>query len=135
MDLTNKQKIGTNFKTENIFIATLSATPKNEQWRLPEDLYRLLKSWECATLKGHYDIFYKDGDKYVCFLDEGPKIVVGDNSDGMGIMTNIVPVWEYFSEDELFEVMVNDRTMAIGYTNMEALIRYNLDYNVLKIKP
>lgn len=135
MNLTNHQKIGTHFKKENIFIATLSATPKNEQWRLPDETYRLLKSCEGVSIEEQHDVFYKDGDKYVCFFDEGPKVVVGDNSDGMGVMSNIVPVWEYFAEDELFEVMVNDSFMAIGYTNMMALARYNVDYNLRKIKP
>ena len=130
MTMNDKQKIGTHFKKENIFLATVSCTKKNIQMGLEQELYKkLLTAGIDIGACEMFDIFYKDGDTYLRFFVEGVEKYAGDDSDGMGALHNIVPVWKYFSEDELFETKLEDGSMAIGYTNQKPLNRYNYEYN------
>lgn len=39
-----------------------------------------------------FDIFYKDETGYTRFVEEGPETFVGDNSDGKGFISNVVPI-------------------------------------------
>ena len=131
MELINQQKIGTHFNKENIFLATVSATEKNVKMGLPEGVYETLLGVGLDPSKCKmYDIFYKEGDVYLRFFVEGVQTYVGDNSDGMGTLQNIVPVWQYFSEDELFEIQLDGGAMAISFTNREPLDKYNKEYNL-----
>ncbi len=76
-----------------------------------------------------FDVFYKDDRGYTRFLEEGPETFAGDNSDGKGIIRNVVSVWEYYSEEQIFECMLNNSFMAICVWDMEPLYKYNEDYN------
>lgn len=130
MELTNQQKIGTHFNKENIFLATVFCTEKNIKLGLSDEVKeKILRAGVNVSDIEMFDIFYKDGDIYLRFFLEGVETYAGDNSDGMGVLRNIVSVWDYFSEDELFEEQLSDGSMAIGFTNEEALNMYNRKYN------
>ena len=136
MKVSNQQKIGTYFKKENIFIATVSASNTDIKEILksktdgkgPEELMALLVDKGYISSE-QFDIFYKDDKGYTRFLEEGPETFAGDNSDGKGIVRNVVPIWEYYSEEEVFECMLNNEFMAICVLDIEPLYKYNDDYN------
>lgn len=136
MKVSNQQKIGTYFKKENIFIATVSASNTDTKEILksktdgkgPEELMALLVDKGYISSE-QFDIFYKDDKGYTRFLEEGPETFAGDNSDGKGIVRNVVPIWEYYSEEEVFECMLNNEFMAICVLDIEPLYKYNDDYN------
>ena len=131
MALTNHQKIGTHFKKENIFLATVSATQNNLKMGLPEGIYEnLLEAGVDVNKCLMFDVFYKEGDVYLRFFEEGVETYAGDNSDGMGTLRNIVPVWDYFLEDELYETRLADGSMAIGFTNEMSLYKYSKEYSM-----
>ena len=111
MEISKEQKIGTHFKKENIFLATVVSVSN------------VFLSSE------QFDIFYKDDRGYTRFVEEGPETFVGDNSDGKGIVRNVVPIWEYYSKEQVFECMLNNEFMAICVLDIEPLYKYNNDYN------
>lgn len=136
MEVSNQQKVGTCFKKENIFLATVSGTNTDTKKMLkskmddevPEDFLGSLVdkgfiSWE------QFDVFYKDEHGYTRFAEEGPETFAGDNSDGKGIVRNVVSIWEYYSEEQVVECMLNNEFMAICILDMEPLYKYNDDYN------
>ena len=122
MELSNKQKIGTHFKKENIFLATVSASKADTKEILTSKLEGIISSEQ-------FDVFYKDDTGYTRFLEEGPEIFAGDNSDGKGTIRNVVSVWEYYSEEQIFECMLDNKFMAICVLDMDPLYKYNEDYN------
>lgn len=135
MATTNQQKIGTYFKKENIFLATVYATEKNTKRLLNAESFQALQEAlaeagtglsKCTT----FAVFYKEGDVYLRFYEDGMETYAGDNSDGMGILTNVVSVWDYFSEDELYETRIVDGTMVIGVTDVRPAYKYYHEYNV-----
>lgn len=135
MELTNLQAIGTHFKKENIFLATIFP---NEEYVLNEIkakykikyFHGILKHWIKRKIVEYneVDIFYKDEKGYTRYIGEGPDTYVGDNSDGKGYIKNVVSVWDYYSEEELLEAMVDGEFMAI-VDKGEGLDKYNADYN------
>ena len=76
-----------------------------------------------------FDVFYKDDMGYTRFVEEGPETFVGDNSDGKGIIRNVVSIWEYYSEEQVLECMLNNEFMAICVLDMDPIYKYNDDYN------
>ena len=54
--------------------------------------------------------------------------VTRDNSDGRGYVKNVVPAWDYCSEEDLMEAMVNGEFMAI-VDKGEGLEKCNKEYN------
>ena len=131
MVLTTHKKIGTHFKKENIFLATVYATEKNTKSLLnAEALQTLQEALAEAGTDTMYDIFYKEGDVYLHFCEDGVETYVGDNSDGMGVLTNIVSVWDYFSEDELYETRLADGTVVIGVADEGPAYKYYHEYNM-----
>ena len=136
MGLSNRQKIGTHFKKENIFLATVSASNTNAEEILKSKLggkvtEKLIASFvEKGIISSElFDVFYKDDTGYTRFAEEGPETFAGDNSDGKGIIRNVVSVWDYYSEEQIFEYMVDNQFMAICLLDMEPLYKYNEDYN------
>ena len=136
MEVSNRQKIGTHFKKENIFLATVSTSNT--------DTKELLKSKVDGKMPGEtidflvdggfvsseqFDVFYKDNTGYTRFVEEGPETFAGDDSDGKGIIRNVVSIWEYYSEEQVLECMVNNEFMAIFILDVEPLYKYNDDYN------
>ena len=131
MALIKKLEIGTHFRKENIFLATVSLNDKNSKMAIDNIMLEKLSKYgveigECEM----FGIFYKEGDVYLRFFLEDVQTYVGDNSDGMGVLRNIVPVWDYFSEDELFEVQIYDGSIVIGFTTEDPLTRYNFECNL-----
>ena len=136
MDFGNENAIGNYFKKENIYLCTV--TDYNDPSLLDELKQKYVfipkKTLEFFLNNGiisseQYDIFYKTEEGYTRFLEEGYETFKGDNSDGKGFVENIIPVWDYFKEDELFEIMINGKIM-IGSTTIEPLEKYNEDYNL-----
>lgn len=140
MKLTNLQNIGTNFQKENVVLATIVGLRDKQK----KDLEARMKEVEgdenikkdildiflnSAITYEEVDIFYKGENCYTRFVEEGPETFVGDDSDGKGFIRNVIPVWDYYSEDELKEVLVNDIFISIVATTMEPLKKYNDDYN------
>lgn len=139
MRVSNKQKIGTHFKKENIFLATVSSSNADNKEtlkskmsdmdsKIPEVLMALLVDKNFISSE-QYDVFYKDDTGYTRFVEEGPETFAGDNSDGKGIVRNVVSIWEYYSEEQVFECMLNNKFMAICVSDMNPLYKYNEDYN------
>lgn len=137
MEASNRQKIGTHFKKENIFLATVSGNTADTKEILKSKVDGKVSDGilECLVDSSvfsseQYDIFYKDDSGYTRFVEEGPETFVGDDSDGKGIIRNIISIWDYYSEDQVFEVMINNEFMAICTLDDEPLERYNQDFNL-----
>ena len=136
MEVSNKQKIGTHFKKENIFLATVSESNTDTKetlkskmnGKVPEGLMALLVDKGIISSE-QFDVFYKDDMGYTRFVEEGPETFAGDNSDGKGTIRNVVSVWEYYSEEQIFECMLDNKFMAICVLDMDPLYKYNEDYN------
>ena len=136
MIVSNQQKIGTHFKKENIFLATVSVNNADAKEMLKskaddkvsKDLKSLLVDKGLISSE-QFDIFYKDDMGYTRFVEEGPETFVGDNSDGKGIIRNVVSIWEYYSEEQVLECMLNNEFMAICVLDMDPIYKYNDDYN------
>lgn len=140
MKLTNLQNIGTTFKKENIVLATFVGLRDKQKKDLEaimkevdgdENIKRdiLEKFLDSIVTYEEVDIFYKDENGYTRFVEEGPETFVGDDSDEKGFIRNIVPIWDYYSEEEVKEVLVNDTFISIVCTTMEPIKKYNDDYN------
>lgn len=136
MKVSNKQKIGTHFNKENIFLATVSTNETvvkkmfNSRMKVKvlEDFVSFMVDKGVVAIE-EFDVFYKDNTGYTRFLEEGPVTYAGDNSDGKGFIRNVVSIWEYYSEDQVMECRVNDKFMSIGILDMNPINQYNKDYN------
>lgn len=136
MEATKQKKIGTNFKKENIFLATISANNNDTKemlkskmsGKVSEDLMESFVK-DGVISSEEFDVFYKDENGYTRFVENGPETFVGDNSDGKGTIRNVVSIWEYYSEEQILECMLNNEFMAICVLDVEPLYRYNNDYN------
>ena len=139
MTVSNQQKIGTHFKKENIFLATVSTSNvdtkemlkskmSGRDSKVPEDLMELFVDKGFISSE-QVDIFYKEDMGYTRFGEEGPETFAGDNSDGKGIVRNVVSIWDYYSEEQVTECMLNNEFMAICVYDMAPLYKYNEDYN------
>lgn len=136
MKVSNQQKIGTHFNPENIFLATVSASNTDTKEMLKSKTNGKIPEALIASFvdKGffsseQFDVFYKDDTGYTRFVEEGPETFAGDNSDGKGLLRNVVSIWEYYSEEQIVECMLNNEFMAICVLDMEPLYKYNNDYN------
>lgn len=104
--ITEKAKIGNHFKREKIFLATLETANK---------------------AKTIIDIFYKeDNGGYTRFLETGPQTFSEENS----VLSNIVPVWDYYMENELFEARIDHNFMAICAWDESPLSKYKKDFGI-----
>lgn len=139
MIVNNQQKIGTHFKKENIFLATVSESKVDTKETLkskmvgvdskvPENLMDLFVDVGFITSE-QVDVFYKDDTGYTRFVEEGSETFAGDNSDGKGIVRNVVSIWNYYSEEQVTECMLNNEFMVICVSDMAPLYKYNEDYN------
>lgn len=133
MNVTNDWDIGTHFKKENVYLATIFKYDNNSSAnKIGKDFkgLRSVISSKKNKCSKYADVFYKDNKGYTRFLESGPETFVGDNSDGKGIIGNIIPIWKYYSEDQVFECLVNDEFKAICVTDMSPLNKYDEDYNM-----
>ena len=142
MRIENRGPIGNHFKKENIFLCTVTdngqslvsqlkekiSIPEN----IPEEVLELLIN-NGVISNQQYDIFYQDENGYTRFVEEGPETFKGDNSDGKGIIENVVSVWDYYDEEDLFEGIVNGN-LVILVGRLEPLEKYNEDYNLQEVK-
>lgn len=139
MKVSNEQKIGTYFNKNNIFLATVLDSPTNTKEfleaktdsKIPDEMKCIVDMLinVGAVSSEQYDVFYKDEKGYTRFVEEGAETFIGDNSDGKGIIRNVVSIWDYYSEDQVFEVLVNDEFMAICILDVAPLEKYNNDFN------
>ncbi len=136
MEVNSKQKIGTHFKKENIFLATLSANNTDTKemlkskidGKIPNDLLSFFVDTSVISFD-QYDVFYKDDMGYTRFVEEGPETFAGDNSDEKGFIRNVVSIWDYYSEEQVFECMLNNQFMAICVSDTDPLNKYINDCN------
>lgn len=143
-----KNPIGTTFKKENIFLATVDypMTPdevdaflKNQGYdvsAMPEgkNFLELIGMAPGSFSRQEVDIFYKDENGYTRFFVEGNETIAGDDSDGKGKIYNIVPACKYYRVYELVEG-VNDKgepciVDCVGEGENNPLNLYNRDYNL-----
>ena len=137
--ITSHQKIGTNFKKENVFLATIveNAADTKESLKTEFDTMDSKEKKDFLSLliqKGtlsseEVDLFYKDEKGYTRFVDGKPETIAGDNSDGKGVIKNIVPFWEYYSEEQIEEVVADGKYNVICVTDIAPLQKYTEDYN------
>ena len=133
----NKWKVGKYFKRENIYLGIL--TYDEEVWfdklreESPahlgdcsdEDLRMLIEN---EIFEDHdYGLFYKYDDHYMRFNYDCDTLI-GDNSDGLGTLTNLVPIWDYFNDDEVFETFLNGNPY-VQIDSYAPLKKYDKDYN------
>lgn len=140
-----KNPIGTTFKKENIFLATVKFPIESNELNVSlkkhgcdvsttPDGKKLIEIFKGAIKRLEIDIFYKDEKGYTRFLMEGNETFAGDGSDGKGILFNIVSAWDYYLENELCE-MVNDKGEPVIADKLKddennPLRRYDYDYNL-----
>lgn len=135
MRVSNEAKIGTHFKRENIFLATIVDNADQTEEVVKGKANGLVKNILGKLIKAgaikseQFDIFYKDENGYTRYVAEGPETFVGDNSDGKGVICNVVPIFDYYTEDMVKEVMINESFYAIVVKSEEPLYKYNEDYN------
>lgn len=118
--------IGTTFKKENVFLATVDVPGGHREVpNLPKEISRFLFTQE-------YDIFYKDEKGYTRFLMEGNETFAGNGLDGKGFLYNIVSAWKYYKEEDLCETTNSKGEECIASTidpTEDPIEQYNLDYN------
>lgn len=142
-----KKPIGTTFKKENIFLATVDCPMEKEKVNtiinnVGCDLSTISKEKNLLGLvtsaftRKEFDIFYKDEKGYTRFLMDGNETFVGDGSDGKGKLYNIVSAWDYYRDNELCEIENDKGEPAIcdvsGKNEDDPLHKYNRDYNLNK---
>lgn len=134
--ITNVQQIGNYFQKDNIFLATISDVKQEETKDMlgscvcvSKELLEILMTKTLISSE-QIDIFYKDENGYTRFLDDGPEVFAGDNSDGKGFIKNVVSIWKYYKEDQVEEGKINDNFMAILPKVIEPLYDYNKDFNL-----
>ncbi len=134
--ITNVQQIGNYFQKDNIFLATISDVKQEETKDMlgscvcvSKELLEILMTKTLISSE-QIDIFYKDENGYTRFLDDGPEVFAGDNSDGKGFIKNVVSIWKYYKEDQVEEGKINDSFMAILPKVIEPLYDYNKDFNL-----
>ena len=135
MKLDNVQKIGTHFKKENIFLATVLASEKDAK----ETLKSKIDSHIQQSLLDYFvnqgviaveqvDVFYKNKKGYTRFVEEGSETFAGNGTDGKSKLNHIVPIWDYYSEDQVVEGYL-DNEPIICVTDTSPICKYNEDYN------
>ena len=143
-----KNPIGTTFKKENIFLATVDCPmERDEVDSILKDRgcdlssitggEKLLDITAASFTQQEFDIFYKDENGYTRFLMEGNETFVGDGSDGKGKLYNIVSAWDYYSDNELCEIENDKGEPAIccligDEDENNPIYKYNRDYNLNK---
>lgn len=135
MELINITPIGIDFNIDNIFLATIKDMPKQDTLKSleekdidinDENLVEVVSMGFISTEQ--VDIFYRTRFGYVRYSDEGPELFVGDNSDGKGTICNIVPILDYYNEEQIGEATYgNSRIIVVD--DIEPLRKYNNDYN------
>lgn len=138
--------VGNHFKKENIFLGTLRRNKIDKSHYLVEQIKEKYPFFSKKTIVEFInrliiggaieiedcDIFYKDENGYISFSEEGALTLKGDNSDGKGTIKNLVPIWDYYKEDEVFEVVVNGKTILSSIEGYRPMRNYNSDYNTLE---
>lgn len=94
------------------------------------DIVMATMSKGSIVVKEEFDIFVKSSDGYTRFVEEGPETFKGDNSDGKGMVKNIVPVTEFYTVEQIKESKYNDGTPFLIVTDIEPLNDYNKKYNM-----
>ena len=113
MKITKTQKIGNHFKKENIYLGILVSHKAKESSKVPE-------------------LLYKSKNGFVYF-DSEPKTIVGDGSDGNQMIYALIPIWEYYKEEQLEEVYIDNKFWAIAYNDEQGFKNYYDDYKDVKI--
>ena len=132
MELSKVQKIGTHFEKDKIFLATLTLPLElsKAKYNVPENHKKFLSSLNTINstcLIQEFDIFYKDSNGYTRFFETGPDIIIGVNSDKKGTLSNIEKIWNYYSEEQIYECYLNNHWM-ISTIDVTPLKEYNKKY-------
>ena len=140
MDPIYVNAIGNRFKKENIYLGTivfydvqslLNELKKRTNYYTDYQLKKFIRDGELSNQQ--FEIFYKVENGYKRFLKSGSEILIGDNSDGKGFIENLVPIFDYYKDSELFEGAINRNIMIVA-TTMEPLEKYSKDYNLEESK-
>lgn len=135
MKVSNVRGIGTHFKKENVFLATmvcgeeykgtLSRNDIGEKVYQKDALDKLAK----PVMYGQAELFYKDENGYTRFTEDGTFTLAGDNSDGKGILSNIISAWEYYTEEQVKEAIINGSHLVIMVHDTIPLYWYSKSCN------
>ena len=135
MKISSIKRIGTHFKKENVFLATIVYSDEYKRTLLRqsmgEEIYRSETFEELVRVVNNeqHDLFYKDENGYTRFTEEGTDTFAGDNSDGKGIIKNIVSAWDYYPEQEVKEAVINGEHLAIMVHDPIPLFWYSQKYS------
>ena len=139
------EKVGKTFKKENIYLGTFTESAENTyellKSRITPDVTTMVSSEQLDEMLMAFtnngiiglknsDIFYKDENGYTYFTEEGCHTIKGDNSDGKGLLENVVSIWNYYKEDEVFELTLEDGTIIIAVENEMPINKYSNDYGL-----
>ena len=102
-----KNPIGTTFKKENIFLATVDCPMERDEvdsilkdrgcdLSTITDGGKLLDITAASFTQQEFDLFYKDENGYTRFLMEENETFVGDGSDGKGKLYKQLDEFLYF---------------------------------------
>ena len=118
---SSNAEVKTNFANQNVKIGELFEYIQNKNQDKIREYFQdpEYKIWQL-----------KDENGYTSFYVEGSETIKGDNSDGKGTIKNLVSIWDYYKEDEVYEAVLEDGSIAIAVEDMEPLYKYNSDYNL-----
>ena len=141
MEIVNVFRVGTYFNKDNIVLATIvdpseitydffiKKFDKDIPTEYKKTLSTMIDNGGIST--EDYDIFYMDNNGYNRYnLENGIDTIIGDNSDGKGLIINVVSAWEYFDDDDIVEGLLDDSTRILCIKNIKSLEHYNFDYNI-----
>lgn len=133
MRISNVKAIGTNFKKENVFLATMVYSDEYKKEILMRDLGKEISESNTfeelvkVTSNEQYDVLYKSENGYIRFTEHGQDIFAGDNSDGKGIVKNLVSIWKYYPLIGVKEAVIDDKHLVIMVHDSIPLFWYSKD--------
>lgn len=155
---TCMKDIGTRFKKGNTFLAVSSINKNNVIDFLKEvpgyvpyfskllgvdittdQFIQLVKEGKAELTCSPTIIVYKMPSGYLRFDSGFPELISGDGSDGQAVLSHIAPIFDYFSEDDIKEILLNNSNCWIicAYCKDESrekiIKKYKADINSNKI--
>lgn len=123
-----RRPIGIGYKKENIYLGVIRPnTP--ELFALLKASYPYLGDRFIIGLIGNnvpsepYGIFYRDENGYTRYHNGVKETYKRDGSDGKGIVDDLVSIWDYYKEEQIYESVCRDG-VSIEYTDPGPFLEY-----------